>query len=204
LPKPLIAHSATAICGGILVTGGWESQDPVFNTQKGVYWAPLGPNCSLGTWVELTPLPFRTEQHALAATDRFVYHLGGLNGASRHFASVLMAPLQLENSAVQQGIFNHQFHLGRNYIIDSVQWTQEGSDDTQISLRYRVANAGGAYGPWSEYTSTTPITVDALGAYLEYQLRFEGGTDSSDRRVSEVSLSITAPDSVYLPLIVKD
>lgn len=205
LPKTLAAHAAVAIHGGILVTGGWSSPDPVFSPQRNVYWAPLGPDCSLGSWVELTPPSYRTYKHALAATDRYIYNLGGVSTASRTLASVLRAPLQLGDSSVQQGVFNHQFYLGDNYAIESLRWTEEGSGDTEISLRYRVGNTyNGEYGPWSDYTSTNPITVNAIGGFLEYQLKFEGGNGLSDKYVTEVSLNITPLDSVYLPLVVKD
>jgi hypothetical protein len=205
LPKSLVVPAAAATRGGILVTGGWHSPDPVFSSQKAVYWAPLGPDCSLGSWVELTPLPYSTHSHALAANDRYVYNLGGMNGAPRYFASVLMAPLQMDDSSVQQGVFNHQFYLGSNYTVETLRWTEEGSSDTEVSLRYRVGNAyTGEYGPWSDYTSTNPVTLSALGGYLEYQLKFEGGNGLSDKYVTEVSLSITATNSVYLPLVIKE
>jgi N-acetylneuraminic acid mutarotase len=204
LPKTLAAHAAVAIHGGILVTGGWSSPDPLFNPQRSVYWASVGPDCILGSWVELTPLPYRTYKHALAATDRYIYNLGGASTASWTLASVLMAPLQLGDRSVQQGVFNHQFYLGNNYTIECLHWTEEGDDDTEISLRYRVGASTGEYGPWSDYTSTNPITINALGKYLEYQLKFEGRNSLSDKHVTELSLSITPPDSVYLPLVVKE
>jgi hypothetical protein len=205
LPKTLIAHAAVAAHGGILLIGGFSSPDPVFSSQRSVYWAPLGPDCTLGSWVELTPLPYSIEAHALAVTDRYVYNLGGGNAAPRYFASVLVAPLHLDDSPIQHGSFNHQFYLGNDYTIESLHWIEEGSGDTEISLRYRIGEANtGEYGPWSDYTSANPITVNAIGGYLEYQLKFESGSGPSDKRVSEVSLSITPLDSVYLPLIVKD
>jgi hypothetical protein len=204
LPKSLVVPAAAATRGGILVTGGWHSPDPVFSSQRHVYWAPLGPDCTLGSWIELTPLPYPTHGHALAATDCYVYNLGGMNAAPRYFASVLMALLQLDDSSVQQGVFNHQFYLGDNYAIESLRWTEEGNGDTEISLRYRVGANSGEYGPWSDYTSTNPIAVNALGGYLEYQLEFEGGNGLSDKYVTEVSLSITPTlNPVYLPLVVK-
>jgi hypothetical protein len=204
LPKPLVVSAAAATRGGILVTGGWSSGDPIFTSQRKVYWAPLGPDCSFDSWVELTPLPYPTHGHALAASDRYVYNLGGYNAASRYFASVLMASLQLDDRAVQHGSFNHQFYLGNAYTIETLQWTEEGSGDTEISLRYRVGDSTGEYGPWGDYTSTHPVPINALGRYVEYQLKFEGGNGLSDKHVTEVSLSITAPESVYLPLVVKD
>ncbi len=187
------------------MTGGLWDDDPAFTSQKRVYWAPLGPDCSLGSWVELSSLPYNTQNHALAATGHYVYNLGGGNAASRVFASVLMAPLQLEDSLVPQGTFNHQFYLGRSYAIEALHWTEEGSGDAQISMRYRVADAAtGEYGPWSDYTSINPIPVNASGGYLEYQLRVEGGNGLSEKRVTEVSLGITALNSVHLPLVVKE
>ena len=204
LPKTLINHAATAIRGGLLVTGGWSSADPIFFSQKRVYWASLNSSCALGSWVELTPLPYGANNHALTATDRFVYNLGGWNATERVFASVLMAPLRWDSNLVPQGTFNHQFPLGNNYLIETLRWAKEGSGATAISLRYRVAPAGaGQYGPWSAYTSTSPVSINALGGYLEYELKFAGGNSSSDRRVSEISLDITVPPSVYLPLVVK-
>jgi hypothetical protein len=205
LSTPLVAHAAVATHGGILVTGGWGSADPTYMPQKKVYWADLGPDCSLGSWVELTPLPYHTHSHALAVTDRHVYNLGGMTAAPRFYASVLRAPLQFSDSSVYQGVFNHQFHLGRYYDIESLTWTEEGSGDTRVSLRYRVAHpTTGEYGPWSDYTSTNPIPVNVKGGYLEYQLKFEGGSGLSDQHVSEVSLSVSALPSVYLPIVVKD
>jgi hypothetical protein len=127
-----------------------------------------------------------------------------MNAAPTYFASVLEAPLQFRDSPVHQGFFNHQFYLGRSYAIDSLNWAEEGSGDAQISLRYRVAAATEEYGPWSHYTSTNPIPVSAIGRYLEYQLKFEGGSGLSDRRVSEVSLRVTTLPAVYLPAVVKD
>jgi hypothetical protein len=206
LPKTLAAHAAAAVGGGILVTGGWSSPDPLFAPQRSVYWAPLDPDCTLGDWVELTPLPYRTYKHALVATDHYIYNLGGGSIASRTFASVLMAPLQLDDSSVRQGIFNHQFYLGDNYTIDTLRWTEEGSGDTEISLRYRVGNAGtGEYGPWSDYASTNPVAVNATGGYLEYQFKFAGGSGLSDKLVTEISLSIAAAPATntYLPIVLK-
>lgn len=205
LPKTLITHAAVAARGGILVTGGWSSGDPVFVSQKQVYWAPLNQDCSLGDWLEASPLPYATDTHVLVATDRNVYNLGGTNAENHFFASVLMAPLHLDDSPMRQGTFNHQFHLGRSQTIESLRWTEEGSGDTQISVRYRVEDpATGAYGPWSDYTSTSPIPVNAIGGYLEYQLKFEAGSGPSEKRVTEVSLSINELPSVYLPIVVKD
>jgi hypothetical protein len=204
LPNTLAAHAATAIRGGILVAGGWSSPDPVSTVQKNVYWAPLGPDCTLGNWVALTPLPFRTYKHALAATDRYIYSLGGAGPTSWTSASVLMAPLQAGNHSVQQGIFNHRFDLRNGYLTGTLRWTAEGSDDTQISLRYRVGDdEAGEYGPWSAYTSITPLAVNASGGHLEYQLRFENGSGLGVKYVTEVCLDITTA-SLYLPLVVKD
>jgi hypothetical protein len=205
LSKTLVAAAAAATHGGILVAGGWSSGDPISDAQRNVYWAPLGPGCSLGSWVERMPLPYSTHSHALAATDRYVYNLGGMNAAPRYFASVLMAPLQLGASHVGQGVFNHQFHLGDNYTIGALRWTEEGSGNAQVRLRYRVGDAGtGEYGPWSDYTSTSLIAINASGGFLEYQLRFEGGSGLGERYVTEVSIDIAAPRLVYLPLVVKD
>lgn len=206
LAKTLSAPAATAVRGGILITGGWSSGDPVFQSQKSVYWAPFDPTCALGSWVDLTPLPYPMSHHALVATDRYVYNLGGTNAAPRFFDSVLMAPLQGGNDLVQHGTFNHQFHLGSkdNYVIEALRWTAEGGGEATISLRYRVGAAdSGVYGPWSAYTSTNSIPVNALGGYLEYELKFEGGSGLNDRRVSEVNLTISAPPSVHLPLVIK-
>lgn len=205
LSKTLITHAAVAARDGILVTGGWSSGDPIFVSQKQVYWAPLNQDCSLGSWLEAPPLPYATDTHVLVATDRHVYNLGGTNAEHHFFASVLMAPLQLDDSPVRQGTFNHQFHLGRSHTIESLRWTEEGSGDTQISLRYRVDNpATGEYGPWSDYSATSPIPVNAIGRHLEYQLKFEDASALSDRRVSEVSLSVSALPSVYLPIVLKN
>jgi hypothetical protein len=205
IPKTLSQHAAVAVPGGILITGGWHTPDPAFASQKKVYWAPLGPDCSLGAWAEVASLPYGTSAHALAATDRYVYNLGGANTAPRHFASVLMAPLQLDDSHVGQGVFNHQFHLGDNYTIGALRWTEEGSGDAQVRLRYRVGDAGtGEYGPWSDYTSTNLVAIDASGGFLEYQLQFEGGSGLGDRYVTDVGLSFAPLHSVYMPLVVKD
>lgn len=204
LPTHLVGHAATAVRGGILVTGGWRSFDPVFNSQRKVYWAPLDSTCSLSNWVELTSLPYATDTHALAATDRYVYNLGGINAAGRAFASVLMAPIQSSSNPASQGSFNHQFYLGSNYIVEALHWIEEGSGDTAISLRYRVASAGtGECGPWSNYFSANPIPINALSGYVEYEFKFKGGSSPSNKYVSEVSLTITPPRSVYLPLVVK-
>lgn len=204
LPKSLSVPAAVATRGGILVTGGWNSFNPVFSTQKSVYWAPLDSNCALSNWIELSPLPYSMYVHALVATDRYVYNLGGTNAALRTFDSVLVASLQGSSNPVQRGSFNHQFHLGNNYTIKALHWTEEGSGSTQVSLRYRVGATGsGGYGPWSSYSSTNPLPINALGGYLEYELKFEGGSGPSNRRVSEVNLTITEPPSIYLPLLLK-
>jgi hypothetical protein len=205
LPEVLAVHAAAAIRGGVLVTGGWRSDDPVFAAQNKVYWALLAPDCSLNSWIELAPLPYNTHNHALAATDRYVFNLGGGNAAPRHFAAVLMAPLQLNTGSVPQATFNHQFYLGDNYTIESLRWTEEGGGDVQVSLRYRVADAGTCeYGRWSDYASANPITIRAIGGFLEYQAKFEGGSGPGARLVTEVSLDVTALPPVYLPLVVKD
>jgi len=205
LPKTLAAHAAVAIRGGILVAGGWSSPDPVNTVQRNVYWAALGPDCTLGDWVALTPLPFRAYKHALVATDRYIYALGGAGSTSWTFASVLMAPLQSGNRSVQQGAFNHQFDLGDDYFIGTLRWTAEGDDETGVSLRYRVGDdETDEYGPWSAYTSITPVAINAFGRYLEYQLRFENGSGLGDKYVTEVCLDITTMNSLYLPLVVKD
>jgi hypothetical protein len=202
LPKTLAAHAAAAIRGGILVAGGWSSPDPVNTVQRNVYWAPLGPDCTLGNWVALTPLPFRTYKHALVATDRYVYILGGASSTSWVFASVLMAPLQSGHHSVQQGTFDHRFYLEDDFI-GTLRWTAEGDDETGVSLRYRAGDTEtGEYGPWSTYTSTTPVAVNASGGYLEYQLGFENGSGLGDKYVTEVCLDITsntAPTIAGLP-----
>jgi hypothetical protein len=204
ISETLSHHGAAALPGGILVTGGWHSSDPVMAAQKRVYWAPFGSNCTLGEWIELASLPYRMEEHELAAVARYVYNLGGLNHTvPRHFASVLMAPLQLGNHSVQQGTFDHQFDLGDDYFIDTLRWTAEGSDDTGVSIRYRVADAAtGEYGPWSDYSSTNTVTINAIGGYLGYQLGFEDRSGQSDKYITDVSLGITsntAPTIAGLP-----
>ena len=204
LPEVLAVHGAVAVRGGILVAGGWRQDDPVFTSQNRVYWASLAPDCSLNSWIDLTPLPYNVHNHALVATDRYAYNLGGGNAAPRHFATVLMAPLELDVDSVPQGDFNHQFYLGDNYEVRTLRWTEAGSGDAQVSLRYRVGHAGdGAYGPWSVYTSTNPVPVNAIGGFVEYQLKFEGGNSSGSRFVTDVSLDVTALNSVYLPRVVK-
>lgn len=204
LPNTLSGPAAAAVRGGILVTGGTDSSDPVLQTQNDVYWAPLGADCDLGDWVELTPLPYSMALHALVTTDDHVYNLGGLNIAFRFFDSVLVAPLQGEGAPVQRAAFNHRFDLGRDYPIESLHWTQEGSDTANIKLRYRVGDAGGVYGPWSAYTSASPVAVNAPGGFLEYEIKFEGTSGLGGRRVTQVSLSIDeSRTSVYLPIVLK-
>lgn len=204
LPKTLVSHTATAVRGGILVTGGWHSFDPIFNSQRSVYWAPLDSTCALGNWVELTPLPYATDTHTLAATDRYVFNLGGNNAEGRTFASVLMAPLQMGSNLTPQGSYNHQFYLGSNYVINTLGWIEEGSGDTAISLRYRIAPAGtGTYGPWSDYMAANPIPINAFGGYVAYEFKFKSGSSPGNKVVSEVSLTLTPVRSVYLPEVMK-
>lgn len=203
LPKTLLTHAAVAAHGGILVVGGWHTGDTPVDSQRNVYWMPLDSSCTPGTWIEQPPLPFGLSYTALAATDRFVYNLGGINAATRVFASVLVAPMQLRASPVHQGTFDHRFDMGQTRLLKTLQWVEEGSGDTQISLRYRVGTASGAYGPWSTYTSTSPISINAIGRYVEYEVKFVGGSGPSDQRVSEISLQIAPLSLQYLPLVLR-
>jgi hypothetical protein len=199
LPKTLAAHAATAIRDGILVTGGWSTPDPVSSIQKKAYWAPLSSDCSLGSWIELTPLPYGTYRHALIATDDHVYNLGG------SLANVMMAPLHLNNDAVQQGRYNHQFLLGDNYPIEALHWTESGSGDTEINIRYRIGDTyTGEYGAWSDFFSTPPVIINSTGGFLEYEVEFEDGSSLDEKYVTEISLSLETSSLVYLPLVVKD
>ena len=200
LPKTLLHHGAVATHGGVLVAGGYSSNDG--NCQKLAYWAALQPDGSLGDWITQPDFYFPMLDARLAASEDHAYLLGGRSLQNRTFSSVLIAPI-LTTTQVAVGNYNHQFELGDTYDISNLGWTESGADDSSIRVRYRLADAGSGYGPWSVYTSTNPIAINASGNYLEYQLNFTRGSGSIDRRVTEVHLefaaSNTAPTLAGLP-----
>ncbi len=193
LPKTLSGHDASAVNGGIVVLGGWESGNPVNGPQSAVYLLPLDATCSPGPWQSLTPMPYGSTYVNMAASNTFVYAIGGINAEGITFNSVLMAPLQTDSQLRVPGRYRNQFKLGEDYMIQALQWTETGTGDTDIQVRYRIAPAaGGEFGPWSNPTSTNPISIMAYGGYVEYEIQFTPGSTADTRAVSDVHLTITS------------
>lgn len=197
LPKTLITHQALPARGGIVVVGGWHSGDQPIASQRGVYWAPFDQSCNLGSWQAQPPLPFGPAYAALAATDRFLYSLGGVNAANRAFASVHKAEFQLSDAQAAHGTFNHTFALGQPFMVRSLRWAAQGAG-APLRVRYRVGSPDGtSFGAWSPYASAGPLPINAFAGALEYELEFFA---PGDWQVSE--LALTLGPNIYLPVAI--
>jgi hypothetical protein len=204
--RTLSGHAGVVTRGGILVAGGVNSR---FSSQKAVYWAAVRPDGSLGPWMAQPDLLYPMMFPQLVVGNGYVYNLGGCvpnpGGAMMQnhvFGSVLAASLQT-TTQVLTGCFNHQFELGQIYPIRHLRWGEEG-DRGQVQVRYRVAAASGAYGPWSGFTAAQPIAVNAEGPALEYQILYQRqGSSANDKVVTQVEIELGPTPTVYLPLVLR-
>jgi hypothetical protein len=202
LPQTLSFHAGTVTRGGILITGG-SSVSAGSAERKAAYWAAMQPDGNLGPWTDQPDLLYPMINHGLVASDAYAYNLGGRNTQGLLFSSVLAAPLQTATQ-VQVGHYNHQFELGRSYFIKQLRW-QEIGNLGQVQIRYRVASPGSVYGPWSDFTSTQPVPINAIGVALEYQFLYQRqDSAANDKVISQVEIELSPLPSVYLPIVSKN
>ncbi|MBI5406998.1 MAG: Ig-like domain-containing protein [Nitrospirae bacterium] len=80
LPKPMWDHASTIWKGYLYVAGGHSSCDGSRDcgfTNK-VYYAPLNPDGSIGTFKATTPMPKYLRGHSFVAYNDYLYIMGGI------------------------------------------------------------------------------------------------------------------------------
>ncbi len=88
LPEVLASRNAIAKGDRVYVIGG---KNPTEKPSGQVYTAQVQTDGSLGAWASTTPLPVPVYLHAVAATDSYIYLIGGWDG-SRTRTEVWRAP----------------------------------------------------------------------------------------------------------------
>jgi len=87
LPVPLLGHRAIAAGARIYVLGGSSDHtlygplgEPVVNVSSGVYTAAVLADGTLGAWAGLASLPKPLVFHAVSASAKNIYAMGGYDG----------------------------------------------------------------------------------------------------------------------------
>ena len=75
LPKDMYFHRAFAWNGFVYCTGGYTGA----NSLDTVYYAPINPDSTLGTWQETTKLPRLTFQHQAFVRNGIAFVAGGVS-----------------------------------------------------------------------------------------------------------------------------
>ncbi|CAN5522998.1 hypothetical protein BH10CHL1_BH10CHL1_04560 [soil metagenome] len=88
LPEVLASRNAIAKGDRVYLIGG---KNPTEKPSAQVYTAQVQADGSLGAWTNTTPLPVPVYLHAVAATDNYIYMIGGWDG-SRTRTEVWRAP----------------------------------------------------------------------------------------------------------------
>ncbi len=89
LPVPISNAGYTKIGNFVVIAGGWTG----YSTLKDVYYAPINPDGTLGTWLKsANQMPEERCCGSLTASSNHLYYTGGHNPSSgQYFSDVFMA-----------------------------------------------------------------------------------------------------------------
>jgi N-acetylneuraminic acid mutarotase len=190
LPMPLSSHAAVLANGTIYLSGGRQG----FNEQSQVYRLKSDDDGSQGCWQAVTALPEPLAEHAMAATEGYLFASGGVTsggGDSRNRVySAAIEPggslgpwTELSDTPLPTLLRSHVMVAANGYL-----YIAGGFDAFEISAQYRVyrakIKADGGLEAWEELPVTplpealenhaavaTDLYLLVLGGYRNNQPR---------------------------------
>lgn len=183
LPLSLRHHGAAAYAGRLYVTGGFSAA-----IQDGVYFAPLQPDGTLGSWRPTTSLTPSLYRHKTVAWNGYLYVIGGDNGSGPvpdvRFAKILSdgtvgswsataaLPKPLRDAAVAAAD-------GRLYVIGGATAAAGGLSDSVYVASF---NADGTLSPFASASPLIEPLEESSLVEADGRLYLLGGNSGSQAR----------------------
>lgn len=164
LPMKLSSHSMLTINDTLYLVGGLDGGLP--SARHEIFRATVHADGTLDAWQEMdsASLPQSRYNHAAVATDLYLGIIGGHYNA-QDMADVLVTPLYV---AAPQASGISQIDLGSTQNIGELTWNARGAPDVALSVRYRIADEPGIYGPWSAAVPDGHIAIYDRGRFVQY------------------------------------
>ena len=182
LPQTLASATSVIYNGYIYEIGG----DDAGTYQSTVYYAPLNPNGSVGTWTSTTALPQALWQATSVVYNGYIYELGGGNSSSDQ-STVYYAPLNSNGSvgtwtsttALPQAsaAATSVTYNGYVYVIGGNNGSTYAS-----TVYYAPLNSNGSVGTWTSTTALPQVLQSATSVIYNgyiYELSGYNGTYQS-------------------------
>jgi N-acetylneuraminic acid mutarotase len=163
LPQHIDDLSSTTANGYVYVMGGIGNSGTV-NT---VYYAPLNPNGSVGSWVTSSnSLPQVSSYGAAVTSNGYIYLLGIYNGATQ-LTNIDYAPLNINGSVGSWTTATNPLLQAvdepGSVILDGYIYVM-GGNGGGASVSFAPLNSNGDIGTWTLSSSSLPVSLFFGGA----------------------------------------
>jgi N-acetylneuraminic acid mutarotase len=194
LPSSRALHTSVVYNGYLYVIGGYTSST-TYSTE--VYYAPLNPNGTLGSWSSTTSLPSGRYSHTSVVYNGYLYVIGGRTSSTYYSTEVYYAPLNpngtlgswSSTTSLPSGRYSHTSVVYNGYLYVIGGRTSSTTYSTEVY--YAPLNPNGTLGSWSSTTSLPSGRYSHTSVVYNGYLYVIGGDTSST----------TVPKSTTLPSI---
>lgn len=185
LPKTLTSHTAVVNNGYVYALGGYSHSTGLSTS---VYYAPLNPDGTLGSWTATGSLPDFSNNGTAVVANGYVYQMGGLGNGFAVTPTVYYAPISVNGSvsswttttslpdpsvSASAVVSNDRiYHIGGQ---DDPSWGHTAD------VHYTTLNPNGTLGAWETTTNALPEPLSESGAiaYNDYIYTFGGSNSGS-------------------------
>jgi N-acetylneuraminic acid mutarotase len=183
------------VYNGYLYVIGGSTYSNFYSTE--VYYAPLNPNGTLGSWSSTTSLPSGRVSHTSVVYNGYLYVIGGYT-FSGYSTEVYYAPLNpngtlgswSSTTSLPSGRRLHTsvVYNGYLYVIGGDTYSGYSTE-----VYYAPLNPNGTLGSWSSTTSLPSGKVDHTSVVYNGYLYVIGGNTSSTSYSTEVLYAKIGP-----------
>lgn len=162
LPEVLASRNAIARRDTLYVIGG---KNPTENPSGQVYTTQVQADGSLAAWNSTTPLPIPVYLHAVAATDSYIYVIGGWDGTQTR-SEVWRAPFIAGGLGAWEKVTDYPIALDLHEatIVNNRLYVLGGWDGTApLSTVYYADIQANGLGPWTPALNL-PVKLYRLSA----------------------------------------
>jgi hypothetical protein len=172
-------HVSVIYNGYMYSIGGWDAVGAI----KTVAVAPVNPDGTIGTWAATTELPLALNNLAAAASNGYLYAVGGHDGGNSHnevwYAPILAGGNVGTWTATSSFVTPRHGHKvavynGRMYLLGGVDTANPFND-----VQYATINADGTLGSWTPTTGFTTLRQQHGVVVHDGRIYVIGGGDGS-------------------------
>ncbi|MBW3624006.1 MAG: hypothetical protein KY468_11415 [Armatimonadetes bacterium] len=186
-----IHNSTVPALGNVYLIGGYRNGAPSNSVVAGA----VNAQGNIEGWTQLnTTLPLTANLTASTQVGNTLVTAGGrsLDGVIRDLFVGALTPVTPAAFA-PYGVFESAIlDFGVPYDLNSLSFTITPTDPAEAGtarIQIRTAPGNGVFGDWTELTSTSPITINKAGQYLQYRVVFSTTDPTKAAHVSALTLS---------------